>query len=154
MYNNSCWRICISVEKHSMIAEITFCILCFELSMEKYPLLTIEMAPHLLALLPSLFSRYLFLEQAVQEEYKEPLQTVEDGEDVGYDNAPIAELKDAKDPGGAQNAELGNGCDREYSVEREDQTLNTDLHDCCFCKGQSGLAPKLNLQKTFYMKQY
>lgn len=50
----------------------------------------------------------------MQNEDEEPLEAVEDGEDVGHDKAVIIELKHAKDPGGAQNTELGNGCDYKH----------------------------------------
>lgn len=50
----------------------------------------------------------------MQEEDKKSLQAVEDSEDIRHDEGLIAELKQAKDPGGTQNTELGNGCDCEY----------------------------------------
>nr|XP_042700548.1 adhesion G protein-coupled receptor E5-like [Chrysemys picta bellii] len=56
----------------------------------------------------------------VQQEDEEPLQAVEDGEDVGDDQGALVELEQAEDPGGAQDAELGDGRDGEHPAGEGD----------------------------------
>lgn len=52
----------------------------------------------------------------MHDEHQDPLQAVEDCEDVGHGQHPFIKLKTAKDPHGAQHTQLSNGSDSECPV--------------------------------------